>query len=125
MPEGAGGDYALSDEVVASIAGIAATEVEGVASLAGGLVGGLSEMLGGKAGGHGVRVTLGTREVAIDVHLIVDYGVRIPALAEKVQQQVKQAVESMTSLRVVEVNVHVQGIRTPQVGDGPAGRVLG
>lgn len=109
---GGSGEYAISDEVVASIAAIAATEVDGVSALAPGLVGGLSEMLGGRRNARGVRVEVGTREAAVDVFVLVDYGVRIPALAERVQRQVKSAIESMTGLSVVEVNVHVQGVST-------------
>lgn len=104
------GHVRIADEVVGVIAGIAAMEVEGVAGMSGGLVGGLSEMLGKKNPSRGVKVEVGEREAAIDIHLLVEYGVRIPSLAEKVQENVKRAVESMTGLRVVEVNIHIQGV---------------
>lgn len=100
----------IADEVVGVIAGIAATEVDGVAGMAGGVVGGLAEMLGKKSFAKGVRVTAGEKETAIDLYLVLDYGVRIPEVAAQVQENVKRAVESMTGLDVVEVNIHVQGI---------------
>ena len=104
------GSVQISDDVVAVIAGIAATEVDGVAGMSGGFVGDLSEMLGKKNLSKGVKVEVGEKEAAIDLYLVVDYGVRIPQIALKVQQNVKEAVESMTGLRVVEVNIHIQGI---------------
>jgi len=122
---GPSGDLAIGEDVVASIAAIAAAEVDGVAALAPGLVGGLSEMLGAKHGGRGVKVAVGTREAAVDVYLLVDFGVRIPVVAEHVQQHVKSAVESMTGLRVVEVNVHVQGVSSLVSAALPSTRTLG
>lgn len=100
----------IADEVVGVIAGIAATDVEGVAGMAGGVVGGIAEMLGKKSFAKGVRVATGENEAAIDLYLILDYGVRIPEIAAQVQESVKRAVESMTGLDVIEVNIHVQGI---------------
>lgn len=100
----------IADEVVGVIAGIAATEVDGVAGMAGGVVGGIAEMLGKKTFAKGVRVTADEKEAAIDLYLILDYGVRIPEVAAQVQENVKRAVESMTGLDVMEVNIHVQGI---------------
>lgn len=111
--QGETGLIRISDEVVAIIAGIAATEVEGVAGMAGGFVGGISEMLGKRNLSKGVRVEVGDKETAIDVFMIVEYGVRIPKVAQLVQENVKQAVESMTGLNVVEVNIHVQGVAFP------------
>jgi uncharacterized alkaline shock family protein YloU len=100
----------ISDEVVATIAGIAATEVEGVAGMSGGLVGGITEMLGKKSFSRGARVEVGEKETAIDLYVVVEYGVRIPEVAQRVQENVKRAVESMTGLDVVQVNVHIQGV---------------
>ena len=104
------GTIKISEEVVSVIAGLAATEVPGVAGMSGGVVNGLSEMLGRKNLGKGVKVELGEKEVSIDLYLIVDYGVRIPEVAWNVQENVKNAVENMTGLKVVEVNIHVQGV---------------
>jgi uncharacterized alkaline shock family protein YloU len=95
---------------VAVITGLAATEVEGVAGMSGGVAGGIAEMLGRRNLSRGVKVDVGEREAAIDLFVIVDYGVRIPDVALRVQENVKQAIESMTGLAVIEVNVHVQGV---------------
>lgn len=104
------GSIRIADEVVGIIAGMAATEIEGVAGMSAGLVGGIAEMLGKKNLAKGVKVEVGEREAAIDLYIIVEYGVRIPDVALKVQENVKRAIESMTGLEVVEVNVHVQGV---------------
>lgn len=100
----------IADDVVGVIAGLAAAEVEGVAGMSGGLVGDLSEMLGKKNLSKGVKVKVGEKECAVDLYLVVEYGVRIPDVATQVQENVKRAVESMTGLNVVEVNIHVQGV---------------
>jgi uncharacterized alkaline shock family protein YloU len=107
----------IADEVVGIIAGLAATEVPGVAGMSAGLVGGIAEMLGKKNLSKGVKVEVGEREAAIDLYIIVEYGVRIPDVALRVQENVKRAIESMTGLDVVEVNIHVQG-----VGFSPEGK---
>lgn len=115
----------IADEVVAVIAGIAAGEVEGVAGMAGGIVGSVSEMLGKKNLARGVRVDVGERAVAVDLYLIIEYGVRIPDVAARVQENVKQAIESMTGLEVVAVNIHVQGVHFgshEEKGDEPRPR---
>ncbi len=104
------GSIRIADEVVAIIAGLAATEVEGVAGMSGGLAGGIAEMLGRKNLSKGVKVEVGEKETAVDLYMIVDYGVRIPDVARKIQESVKQAIESMTGLVVIETNVHVQGV---------------
>lgn len=103
----------IADEVVSIIAGLAATEIEGVDGMSGGLVGGIAEMLGRKNFSKGVKVEVGEQEAAVDLYLIVKYGVRIPDLALLVQENVKKAVETMTGLHVVEVNIHVQGVGLP------------
>ena len=102
----------ISEEVVATIAGIAASEVNGVASMSGGFVGGLSEMLGKKT--KGVKVQVGDKETIIDINLTIEYGARIPDIAWEVQNKVKTQVESMTGLKGVIVNIHVQGVSLPK-----------
>ncbi len=105
----------ISEEVVAQIAGKAASEVTGVAGMSGGIVGGLSEMLGGKKNfSKGVKVQVGEKETTIDLFIIVEYGARIPDIAWEIQNKVKTAVETMTGLSVVDVNIHVQGVNTPK-----------
>ncbi|MCM8900894.1 Asp23/Gls24 family envelope stress response protein [Caldicoprobacter algeriensis] len=104
------GKVTFADEVVAIIAGLAATEVKGVAAMSGSVAGGIAEKLGRKNLTKGVKVEVGEKEAAIDLYIIVDYGVRIPEVAWNIQENVKKAVETMTGLSVVEVNVHVQGV---------------
>jgi uncharacterized alkaline shock family protein YloU/uncharacterized membrane protein len=104
------GSIRIADEVVGIIAGMAATEVDGVAGMSGGLVGGIAEMLGKKNLSKGVKVEVGEREAAVDLFIIAEYGVRIPDVALRIQENVKRAIESMTGLDVVEVNVHIQGV---------------
>lgn len=116
-PEGAprhepdqSGQVRIADDVVAVIAGIAAMEVEGVTGMGGTLASGITEMLGKKNLSKGVKVQVGEKEAALDLYLVIDYGVRIPEVATAVQENVKRAVESMTGLDVVEVNIHIQGV---------------
>lgn len=104
------GAIKITDEVVAIIAGIAATDVAGVSSMSGGIAGGIAEALGRKNLAKGVKVEAGDKEAAIDLFIIVEYGFRIPEVAWTIQEKVKQAVEEMTGLNVVEVNIHIQGV---------------
>ena len=103
----------IADDVIAVIAGAAASEVSGVASMAGGFAKGISEVFSGKKNfAKGIKVEAGEKETKIDVNIIVEYGVRIPDVAFEIQNKVKKAVEGMTGLKVVEVNVHIQGVNT-------------
>ncbi|HEX2946432.1 MAG TPA: Asp23/Gls24 family envelope stress response protein [Clostridia bacterium] len=104
------GAIKITDEVVAIIAGIAAMEVPGVTGMSGGIAGGIAEALGRKNLSKGVKVEVGEKEAAIDLYIIVDYGYRIPDVAWSIQEKVKHAVEDMTGLNVVEVNIHIQGV---------------
>ncbi len=105
-----GNNVRIADDVVGVIAGLAAMEVEGVAGMSGGLASNMAEMLGKRNLSKGVRVQVGEKECAIDIYIVVEYGVRIPDVAQRVQEHVKQAVEGMTGLDVVGVNIHVQGV---------------
>ena len=104
------GSIIFAEDVVGVIAGLAATEVEGVAGMSGGIVGGIAEILGHKNLSKGVKVEVGEKEAAVDLYMIVNYGVRIPEVAWNVQENVKKAIENMTGLSVVEVNIHIQGV---------------
>lgn len=106
----------ISNDVVAVIAGMAASEVSGVAEMSGGFAGGISEVLSGKKNlAKGIKVEiLENKESRIDVNIIVEYGARIPEVAFEIQKRVKKSVENMTGLNVLEVNVHVQGVSTVQ-----------
>lgn len=104
----------ISNDVVAVIAGVAVSEVPGVSEMAGGFAGGITEVLSGKKNlSKGIKVEVGEKETKIDVNIIVEYGTRIPDVAFEIQNRVKKAVETMTGLTVIEVNVHVQGVNTP------------
>ena len=103
----------IANDVVAVIAGVAVSEVRGVASMSGGFAGGISEVLSGKKNmSKGIKVDADEKEVKIDVNIIVEYGTRIPDVAFEIQNRVKKSVENMTGLKVAEVNVHVQGVKT-------------
>jgi len=108
------GAIRIADEVVSIVAGLAATEIDGVASMSGGIAGGIAEALGKKNFSKGVKVDVGDEEAAVELFLIVRYGARIPDVAWAVQENVKKAIESMTGLKVIRVNVHVQGVTFPQ-----------
>ena len=103
----------ISNDVVAVIAGVAVSEVPGVAGMAGGFAGGITEVFSGKKNlAKGIKVEVSESIAKIDVNIIVEYGSRIPDVAFEIQNRVKKAVESMTGLKVEEVNVHVQGVNT-------------
>jgi uncharacterized alkaline shock family protein YloU len=104
------GSVRIADEVIASIAGIAAGDVAGVVGMSSGIIGGMAEMMGKKNPAKGVKVQVGAREVAVDLYVVVEYGLRIPDVALQVQEKVKEAIETATGMTVVEVNVHVQGV---------------
>lgn len=104
------GAVRIADDVVAVIAEIATKEVKGIVSMSGGIADSITEMLGKKSPSKGVKVEVGDEETAIDLFVIVDYGVRIPDVAWQVQENVKKAVETMTGLKVIEVNIHIQGV---------------
>ncbi len=105
----------IADDVVAVIAGVAVSEVPGVAGMSGGFAGGITEVLSGKKNlAKGIKVEVGEKETKIDVNIIVEYGTRIPDVAFEIQNRVKKAVETMTGLTVIEVNVHVQGVATAE-----------
>lgn len=104
----------IAEEVVAKIAGIAASEVKGVFGMNGGVVEGLSEIFGKKSFSKGVKVQVGEKDATIDLYIIVEYGCRIPDIAWEIQNRVKTSVENMTGLKVLEVNIHVQGVNLPK-----------
>ena len=108
----------ISNDVVAVIAGVAVSEVQGVASMQTGFAGGISEVLSGKKNRtKGIKVEVEGNTTKIDVNIIVEYGTRIPDIAFEIQNRVKKAVESMTGLEVEEVNVHVQGVNTKSLDE--------
>ena len=103
----------ISNDVIAVIAGVAVSEVQGVASMSGGFAGGITEVLSGKKNmAKGIKVEKIENKAKIDVNIIVEYGSRIPDVAFEIQNRVKKSVENMTGFQVEEVNVHVQGVNT-------------
>ena len=101
------GEVHVADEVVAIIAGLAATEVEGVACMAGNITNELVSKLGMKNLSKGVKVEVAEKTVSVEVALNISYGYSIPEVSEKVQEKVKSAIETMTGLSVAIVNVRI------------------
>ncbi|MCI5494230.1 MAG: Asp23/Gls24 family envelope stress response protein [Lachnospiraceae bacterium] len=104
------GEVHIADEVVAIIAGLAATEVEGVSSMAGNITNELVSKLGMKNLSKGVKVSVAEGDVKVDVALNIAYGYAIPEVSAKVQDKVKTAIETMTGLKVVVVNVRIASV---------------
>ncbi|MEQ8174407.1 MAG: Asp23/Gls24 family envelope stress response protein [Syntrophomonadaceae bacterium] len=100
----------IADEVVSTVAGLAAIDVDGVSSMSGGWGTELVEKLGRKNFGKGIKVEVSNQETKIDIFVVIDYGYEIPKVAEIVQKEVKTAVETMTGLTVTAVNIHVVGV---------------
>lgn len=100
----------IADEVVAIIAGLAATEVEGVSSMAGNITNELVSRLGMKNLSKGIRVTVEEGTVHVKVALNISYGYAIPDVSTKVQERVKNAVENMTGLEVSGVDVRIASV---------------
>lgn len=104
------GTVRISDDVVATIAGLAAMETSGIAAMSGGISEGLARRLSGRNVQRGVSVEVGQVECAIDLRVIVHYGSKIQDVCRNLQENVREAVENMTGLQVVEVNVKVEGV---------------
>lgn len=103
------GAVKISDDVVAIISGIATGETDGVVSMASG--GGIADLLGGKKNvSKGVKVDITENDVTIDIHVVLQYGIKMPDVAWNIQEKVKEAVETMTGLNVLAVNVHIDGV---------------
>lgn len=104
-----GGTIKYANEVIAIIAGVAATEVEGIAGMV--TSGGIGEFIGRNRNiTRGVKVELGSEEASVDLYITVEYGTPIHKVAAEVQENVRKAIETMTGLHVVKVDVHVQGV---------------
>ncbi len=104
------GEVKIADEVVAIIAGLAATEVSGVDSMAGNITNELVGKLGMKNLSKGVKVEVTEEHVSVDLSLNIKYGYNIPEVSEKVQEKVKSAIENMTGLTVLDVNIKIAGV---------------
>ena len=104
------GAVRVADSVVAIIAGLAATEVEGVASMAGNITNELVAKLGMKNLSKGVRIDVLEDVVTVDLNLNIEYGYNILETSKTVQEKVKAAIENMTGLTVADVNVRIAGV---------------
>ena len=104
------GEVQIADEVVAIIAGLAATEVEGVDSMAGNITNELVGKLGMRNLSKGVKIDVTEEHVCVDLSLYLKYGYNIPEVSPKVQDKVKTAIENMTGLTVLEVNIKIAGV---------------
>ena len=104
------GQVQIADEVVAIIAGLAATEVEGVASMAGNITNELVSKLGKKSLSKGIRVKVEDGIVNVNVALNIAYGYRVPKTCKKVQEKVKAAIENMTGLEVEKVDIQIANV---------------
>ncbi len=104
------GNVNISDDVIGIITSIAASEIEGVSGLHGSFSEDIAGIFGKKNQSKGVKVQIEEEIVVLDLNVVVDFGVKIPDIAWKIQENVKTAVESMTGLSVKEVNIHVHGI---------------
>ena len=104
-----GGTISYANEVIATIAGVAANEVDGVAGMS--VTGGIGDIWSrNKNITKGVKVEVGSQEAAVDLYIIVEYGKPIQKVAAEVQENVRKALEGLTGLHVVKVDVHVQGV---------------
>jgi uncharacterized alkaline shock family protein YloU len=104
------GAVKIADDVVAMIAGLAATEIDGVSAMAGNITNELMSKVGMKNLAKGVKVEILGKRVKVDMAIIVDYGYNIPAISGKVQLKVKTAIENMTGLSVTDVNLRIAGV---------------
>ncbi|TXS39549.1 Asp23/Gls24 family envelope stress response protein [Streptomyces sp. OR43] len=119
------GTTVIADSVVSTIAGIAVRETDGIHSLGGGAsraVGAMKDRVSRSSDpGRGVKVEVGEKQTAIDVDVVVEYGTLILEAAKKVRIHVTDAVETMTGLEVVEINIRVLDVHVPGVGDEDGG----
>ena len=105
------GNIRISSDVISTIAGMAASEIDGVHGMYSSFATGIAEKFGAKKSvGKGVKAEITDNTVLIDLYIIVDYGVRIPELAWEVQENVKNNVETMTGMTVEKVNIHIEGV---------------
>ena len=104
------GDVQIADEVIAVIAGLAATEVKGVSKMSGNITKEIISKLGMKNLSKGVQVSFQSKQLMVQVAIVLKYGYSIPKVSSMVQEKVKTAIENMTGITVKEVSVHILGI---------------
>lgn len=108
--KGAIGEVRIADEVIAGIAGLAATEIKGVASMAGNITKDLISKLGTGNLSKGVTLQIADNNVRVDMSLVMEYGYSAPKVCRMVQEKVKSSIENMTGMNVTEVNVRIAGV---------------
>ncbi|WP_076459371.1 Asp23/Gls24 family envelope stress response protein [Limosilactobacillus caccae] len=106
------GTIQISPRVLEIIAGIAASEIDGVSKMYGSFANSVSELLGRSDHRRGVKLSSNDEDISLDVDVYVEYGVSVPKVAAQIQDKVKQQITLMTDLKVKEVNVHIKGIVT-------------
>lgn len=104
------GSVQIADDVVGIIAGLAATEVEGVSAMAGNITNELMSRVGYKSLTKGVKTDIIAGQVSVELSLTMDYGYNIPDTCAKVQDKVKTTIENMTGLLVTDVNIRIAGV---------------
>ncbi|WLR49737.1 Asp23/Gls24 family envelope stress response protein [Bacillus tianshenii] len=104
------GKVEIAPEVIEIIAGLAASEVEGVSQMQGNFASGVVERLGKKQHGKGVKVDLTEDGISIDVYVFMNFGVSIPTIAQKIQENIRETLLTMTALDINEINIHVVGV---------------
>lgn len=108
----------ISDDIIAICAINATMRTEGVVKMSGGLSNALKKnILGKELISKGVKVSRDENSLLIDVHIIVEFGYNIPAVAWEIQENVKKEVNTFTELKVSEVNIHVEGVEVATEGE--------
>ncbi|MCM3215426.1 MULTISPECIES: Asp23/Gls24 family envelope stress response protein [Niallia] len=105
------GKVEIAPEVIEVIAGIAASEVEGVAQMRGNFASGVVEKLGKKLHNKGVKVELAEDGIKVDVYCVMNFGISIPQVAQQIQDNIRQTLLNMTALVAEEINIHVVGVQ--------------
>ena len=105
------GKVEIAPEVIEVIASIAASEVDGVAQMRGNFATGVVERLGKKNHGKGVKVELSETGIKVDVYCVMKFGVSIPVVAQKIQDNIRQTLLNMTALEAEEINIHIVGVQ--------------
>ena len=108
------GTVKIASDVIGMIAALAAMEIDGVSAMAGNITSELMSRVGYKNLSKGVKVLLDENKVRVDLSILMGYGYNIPATCQKAQTRVKTAVDNMTGLEVIDVNIRIAGITMPQ-----------
>ncbi len=104
------GEVQIATDVIATITGVCASEIEGIDSIIGSNFGEFAGRFGSKSRGKGIKVTIKDDQLTLDVSIVMQFGYSVPRLTEKLQTKVSQAVKNMTGLNVKTVNVNVADI---------------